>query len=142
MTPRRPLGAYVGGVAAVWLMRQAEPRISGAIRHYRESGQPDVARALRDTYADLCAAAEQHWAALDAEAATAAGNSVTPSEDVEPRLVSAVDCRTAAAALDVSERRVRQLLASGLLAGRKVGGRWLADPQDVARYARDRKDAA
>lgn len=42
--------------------------------------------------------------------------------------------REAADALGVSPQRVRELLAAGRLAGHKVGGRWLVEPQTQPRH--------
>jgi hypothetical protein len=43
---------------------------------------------------------------------------------------------TAAGRLGLDERRVRALIAKGLLDAERVGGRWLVDPSSVARRAR------
>lgn len=46
----------------------------------------------------------------------------------------------AAAVLDRSARRVRQMLAGGELLGVRVAGRWLVDAADLAAVARRRQD--
>lgn len=43
-----------------------------------------------------------------------------------------ITLRTAAAALGVSVRRVRQLIAEGVLPAQKVGRDWLIRPEDMA----------
>lgn len=139
MTGRRPLGAHVSGPAALYVLRRIESDVPGSVAHFRATGQPDVASALAALYGDIREAARQYVASLDGDTATAGGNAVTPNPPSPAGFKSVVDCQQAAAALGVSERRVRQLLAGGLLAGRKVGGRWLADAEDVTRLARDRR---
>ena len=47
----------------------------------------------------------------------------------------------AAARLGVSEPRVRQLLASGDLAGRRLGRSWLVSDESVARLQHNRRSA-
>jgi hypothetical protein len=46
-------------------------------------------------------------------------------------LVEWVPVNAAAAALQVSERRVRQLIGAGLLRGRRVGHVWVVHPDDI-----------
>lgn len=142
MTGRRPLGANVGGVAAVWVLRRVEPDIAASVRHFRSIGRDDVARELVATFADLREAARQ-W--QESEGATGAGSpEVPPGEGgaVSGVPAVAVGCGTAARALNVSGRRVRQLLAAGALTGTKRDdGTWAIDPTDLARVAADRRTA-
>lgn len=142
MTGRRPLGASVGGVAAVWVLRRVEPDIAASVRHFRSIGRDDVARELVATFADLREAARQ-W--QESEGATGAGSpEVPPGEGgaVSGVPAVAVGCGTAARALNVSGRRVRQLLAAGALTGTKRDdGTWAIDPTDLARVAADRRTA-
>lgn len=144
MTGRRALGAHVSGPAAVWLLRYVgEANVRRSIANFRANGRPDVARDLEAAYLDLREAARQWLAARDDDGtSTELGTSVVPGPEPEAPLNVAMDCPGAAAALGVSERRVRQLVAGGLLAGRKVGGTWLIDRDDVARAAADRRTSA
>lgn len=140
MTGRRPLGAYVSGVAALYVLRRVEGDVPGSVAHFRATGQPDVAAALVALHGDLREAARQYIASRDGDpAATDSGSPVAASAADAGTFNQAVDCQAAAAELGVSDRYVRQLLAEGTLAGRKVGGRWLADAEDVTRLARDRR---
>ena len=144
MTGRRALGAHVSGPAAVWLLRYVgEANVRRSIANFRATGHEDVARDLEAAYLDLHEAARQWLAARNDDGTTTElGTSVVPGPEPEAPLNVAMDCPGAAAALGVSERRVRQLVAGGLLAGRKVGGTWLIDRDDVARAAADRRTSA
>src|SRR5690606_28699325 len=102
------------------------------------NGQGDVARDLEAAYLDLREAGRQWLATRDDGAGTELGSTPAPTPDTAATF-EWVDCPGAAAALGVSERRVRQLVADGLLAGPKVGGTWLIHRNDVAREAADRR---
>lgn len=60
----------------------------------------------------------------------------SPSEPAAP-LPHEISVCAAAAVLQVSDRRVRQLLAAGDLDGRKDGWSWLVDRSSVELYRRD-----
>jgi len=49
-----------------------------------------------------------------------------------------VDVKTAAAELGLTDRRVRQLAASGRIAGHRAGAVWCLSLADVRRFANDR----
>lgn len=139
MTGRRPLDAHVSGPAAVWVLRRLDlADVRRSIASFRATGRADLAAALEDAYLDLHEAGRQWLASRDEGATTDLGSPVTPREDDDASF-KWVDCPGAAAELGVSERRARQLVAGGLLTGRKVGGKWLIDRDDVARLAGDRR---
>lgn len=141
MTPvRRPLGAHVPGAAAAWLLRRVdEEAVRRDVAQFKALGREDIAESLAAAFLDLREAAKQHIEAQGSRASgTESGSSPLPRTDGDAPF-EWVDCPGAAVALGVSERRVRQLLAGGQLAGRKTAGRWLADRDDVARMADDRR---
>jgi len=123
----------------VWLLRYVSTAdVRRSVAFFRASGQADVAAALEAAYLDLHEAGKQWIAARGDASATEVGSPAAVPPDAEAPFMW-VDCPGAAAALGVSERRVRQLVAGGLLTGRKVGGKWLIDRDDVARLAGDRR---
>lgn len=134
------LGAHVAGPAAVWALRHLEDKADDAARHFRSIRRPDVADSIERAVAELRAASAAWW---DSENAVSGGGSaeVPPGEVVPGSPVAQVDCPTAVAAhaLALTERRVRQLLADGRLDGRKVGGRWFVDADDLERLRTDRR---
>jgi len=130
------LGAHVAGPAAVWAFRHLEGKAEDSARYYRGIGRPDVAAAIERAVAELREAGR----AWQDAAVSGGGSAEVPPGEVVPGSVSAVvDTPTAAAALALSERRVRQLLAAGLLDGQKVGGRWVVDVDDLQRVRTDRR---
>lgn len=143
MTGRRPLGANVAGVAAVWVLRRLEPDIAASVRHFRAIGREDVAAELVATFADVREAARQWQESRGASDVGSAEGAPVDRGPVSDQLAVAVGCETAARALNVSGRRVRQLLATGALTGRKRDdGTWAIDPHDLARVAADRRISA
>jgi excisionase family DNA binding protein len=134
----RPLGASVRGFAAWQIsllldkplrMRIAElecqPRVDG--RYMQE---------LREAFTDLRLAGQQwaewHRAIFADESAEAAVTEIGTDSSQHDEMITPEE---ASVLLDVSPSRVRQLLRSGELPGRRVGGRWLIDCSDVVAYA-------
>ncbi|MGO1600622.1 MAG: hypothetical protein ACTHX0_13440 [Brachybacterium sp.] len=149
---RRPLGAYLDGYAAAWVWAMVRDRVDDSIRGYTERGRPDIAASIRNGVADLRESEQQRLEAVDrpipADLGTAevlAGLDSTESEPLGPPsgFHSEVDVRAAAAALEVGERRVRQLLSAGDLTGRQDRtGRWSVDADDLDRLVADRRITA
>lgn len=143
---RRPLGANVSGLAAALIVNRIEDSFERTIRDYYAAGHVDLSRQLGVTLADLREAARQHRACTASEpgnAETVDPVSTAGSESVvapPSAPASWVDVRAAAEALDVTERRARQLLVAGTLAGRRDRtGRWSVDKDDLHRLVADRK---
>ncbi len=82
-------------------------------------------------------------AALAFQRASAGGSAVVPAVDhvADSGVTDWVTSVEAARMIGVSERRVRQLLADGRLAGRLAGGRWQVDVVSVGAL-RDVRGAA
>ncbi len=99
-----------------------------AVRRARDRGE-SVDPALL-ALVEQVAVVARAWRAATSEN----GIPVLPAVDLDDS--TADDGLTAAEAarrLNVSERRVRQLATAGKLAGRKFGGAWRFDGDDVAR---------
>lgn len=148
---RRPLGAYLDGYAAAWVWAMVRDRVDDSIRGYTERGRPDIAASIRNGVADLREAEQQRLESRDESPALAYGSaegeepsSPAVSEPLGPPsgFHSEVDSHEAAAALNVSPSRVRQLLRTGELAGRQVAGRWSVDADDLDRLVADRRITA
>lgn len=116
MTGRRALGAHVPGPAVMWLLRYVgEANVRGSIAIFRVTGSEDVARDLEAAYLDLREAARQWLATRDDVAGTELGSAVALATDPEAKF-EGVDWPRVSCRAGVSERRVRQLVAGGLLA--------------------------
>lgn len=139
---RRPLGAYVTGYPAVLIVHQLGESLEQSIRAHHAAGRLELARDLAVTLADLREAAAQHRAATEAGSAEAApAPEHAPSEVPAPSggFLMEVDVRAAAERLGVTERRVRQLLGTGALAGAQDRtGRWSVDVDDLHRLEAER----
>lgn len=139
------LGAHVRGAATVWILRRIERDVNDAIRYYRLNNRPDVAEQIADAAAQLRAVAAA-WKA--AEAATSPRGSaelpplVDPEESETPDAgVLLLDTAVVAGLLDVTPRRVRQLIEDGSLVGQKKAGRWLVTRRSaIAWYTRQEID--
>jgi excisionase family DNA binding protein len=140
---RPPLGAYVRGFAA-WqfaliLREPLRQRIAELERSARV--HPDYVRQLKAAYAELVEAGEQ-WqerrvsAGESTEAAvTEIGSSSERHEEITPE--------EAAVLIGRSPARVRQLLRSGVLPGRRIGRNWLVERAAVEAYVgTPRRDVA
>jgi len=134
--PRRRralLGACVRGGAAAWLLSLAAPEAEGMAAALRGTGRGDVARDVERAVLELRAVAEA-WRDAERDDPSGPGSAELPAGGGVPgSAAGVVDTPAAAAALDVSERRVRQLLAAGTLKGARVGGRWVVDRADLER---------
>ncbi len=139
---RRPLGAYVTGYPAVLIVHQLGESLERSIRAHHAAGRLELARDLAVTLADLREAATQHRAATEGGSAEAAPVSERAPSDVPAPsggFLMEVDVRAAAERLDVTERRVRQLLGTGELAGQKDrAGRWSVNVDDLHRLTAER----
>jgi excisionase family DNA binding protein len=143
VTTGRPLlGAHVSGPAALWLLRRAEDggQAADAVRHFQSIGRPDIAANIAAAVDQLREAARL-WEQRRDETASADGNAETATTEAAPEsdLLGGMPTAGAATLLGVTERRVRQLLDGGLLAGRKVGRQWLVDRDSIETYRTDRR---
>lgn len=135
----RALGANVSGSAAVWVLRRIEPDIAASVRHFRAIGREDIARELAATFADVREAARQYRESLDVSDPGTPEVAPPPDRACSDHVAMAVGTAAAAGALNCTDRRVRQLLTAGALAGHKLpGGAWAINPQDLERLQRDR----
>lgn len=127
------LGANVRGAAALWIVRRTAKDASDSIRHFRAIGRLDVVEQLEDAMAQLRVVAKLWSAAEGLSSASGSAEVPTNAEPAESRVSEDALLGTAEAAgrLDVSERRVRQLLEDESLAGRKKSGRWLVEPDSL-----------
>lgn len=140
--PRRPfLAAPVSGFPAVFLA--ALLRSHGPAQLARLQAEVDAGR-MHPAYAqqvrEACAAVDQaarEWQAwrtsVDGSAEPLVTEAAAPSEEITTR--------EAADMLRISDRRVRQLLADGRLAGEQTGREWRVSRASVALYSAVR-DAA
>lgn len=141
---RRALAATVRGPAAVWLYNLASDRAADSIRHFMSTGEEETAREIGAALAELREAATQ------LRDASGRGTTEVSSRPIPRGSTSnldgfhvGLDVRGAAAALDLGERRVRQLLTAGALRGTQDRtGRWSVDPDDVDRLRADREATA
>lgn len=139
---RRPLGAYVTGYSAALIFRMLERPLMQSIRAHHAAGRLELAGDLAVTLADLREADAQYRATTEAGSAEAApAPEHAPSEVPAPSggFLMEVDVRVAAERLGVTERRVRQLLGTGELAGQQDRtGRWSVNVDDLHRLAAER----
>ncbi|PTU55375.1 hypothetical protein DBB34_14560 [Sphaerisporangium cinnabarinum] len=141
MSARAPLlGAHVRGAATLWILRRIERDVNDAIRHYRLNNRPDVAEQIADAAAQLRAVAAA-WKSAETAASPRGSAELPPLVDPEESDTpdAGVLLGTAAVAefLDVTPRRVRQLLDDGSLVGQKKAGRWLVTRRSaIAWYTR------
>jgi excisionase family DNA binding protein len=140
--PRRPrLAAPIAGFGAHWFAILL--RAHGPEHLARLQAEVDAGRLHPRYLAD----AQQAWAAVDQAADDWLTWRASVGGSAEPRLAEAaapsevISTREAADMLRVTERRVRQLLAEGRLAGEQRGRVWLVERASVALYATVR-DAA
>ncbi|WP_326583333.1 helix-turn-helix domain-containing protein [Streptomyces sp. NBC_00481] len=126
-------GALVDGVTAHVLDKVlASPNVAEVLcslppwmRAEVEAGRRAIRRAARE-YEQLAVAAVE-------------GSAETEVPDVGAPLGHEITTCEAAALLDVTERRVRQLAAGGM--GQRRGGRWVLDRSAVLAYAERRRAA-
>lgn len=141
MTPGRPLlGARVRGCAAAALTVVLDERLA-QVEILAAAGRvttQDLAET-RDAFAEIREAARE-WvtARVSAGGSVSAGQTEMPAPSKHEIEIST---ERAADMLRLTPRRVRQLLAAGLLEGRRVGPTWLVSRQSVLLY-RDLRSAA
>lgn len=134
---RAPLGAFVPGAGAAWILSQlAAVDVEKHTAGFRRIGRPDVASGIEQGLAQLREAARQWQERTPSDGGSA---EVPPGETVRGSASAMVDTATAAASLGVGQRRVRQLLTAEVLAGRRVAGRWVVDSGDLARMVAERR---
>jgi excisionase family DNA binding protein len=136
VTGRPPLLSACVGVFAAWqmglLLREPLGRRIGELER---SGRvhPAYVRQLRAAYGEIVAAGElwlERRVSVDGNAeavVTEIGAASSQHVEITPEEASVL--------LDVSPSRVRQLLRSGVLHGRRVGRCWLAQRAAVVAYA-------
>ncbi len=140
MSRRALLGAHVQGPAAAWLSaRIHESDVAASVAHFRGVGRADVAVSIESAVAQIREAARAYDAWRGAGVSGGGSAEVPLSGRGAGSSRGVVDTSTAAAALGVTERRVRQLLEAELLDGRKAGGRWVVDGEDLERLCEDRR---
>lgn len=127
---QEPLGVVsleaVRQLAGILPSGMARAVVDAAVRELgrrarRDGGAPAMAHGLRDVLA-----------ALDAAGIADTGS---PSGTMGPSLVTVAE---AAETAGVSERRVRQLAASGRLRSRRYGRQWLIELSSAEEYRRER----
>ncbi|MDT3724893.1 helix-turn-helix domain-containing protein [Streptomyces sp. DSM 41972] len=122
--------AVVEGAAAHIL---AELLATPGVRRYLRARPATLQRELEQTVAAIRRAAVAYEAGL-VSAASANGSAETPAAEIVQPFDREITTGEAAALLELTERRVRQLAASGM--GRRAGGRWLLDRTAVEEYRR------
>jgi hypothetical protein len=127
------LSAPVTGFTAFLVAPMLERRIEEVARRGRVD--PGLLAEVRATAA-LVRLASEEW---QARRIAADGNAEMGSAAIGPPLGhDEIDTVEAGAMLSLTARRVRQLIASGQLEGRHVGGRWLVSREscDLLRETR------
>jgi excisionase family DNA binding protein len=130
VTPARPLAAPVRGFSALVIVGELRESLPTRLEGLAASGgvHPGYLRELRETWGDLCEAAEQ-WKAW--KLAQAGDGSAEPQNVADLSCSTSMTAGEASTVLEVSSSRVRQLLRAGVLEGRRVRGRWLVDRASV-----------
>jgi len=145
---RRPLlGAHIPALAAVWVLRRLNAAdVEDSLRHLRSTGQGAAAEQVAYGIGQLREAARQWEQRNRDDGVSVDGSAEAAVAEIAPRSgmrhgdssAAVVSTGAAAGMLDVSERRVRQLLAGGLLAGQRIGRQWLVERDSVEAYKADR----
>lgn len=121
----QPYNAAVGGFAAAALVAMLGDRVQAELRRLAARGvHSSRIEALARCWASLLRARDE-WVTAEA-AATAAPTAATLAGCGQE-----LSTASAAAALGVTDNRVRQMCRSGQLAGRRVRGRWHVDAAAV-----------
>lgn len=138
MTTRPMLGARVRGCAAAVLVRVLDERLA----HVETLAAAGVVTAqdLTDTREAFAEIREAGQAWVEWRAAANGSAEALPAETA-PRSMHEICSDEAAEMLGVSSRRVRQLLAAGLLEGRLAGRTWLVSRPSVL-LCREMRSAA
>jgi hypothetical protein len=138
MTDRAWLVAPISGLAAQAFRLLLEPTLAAALERWQRGGlSPAGAAEIRAAFAVLVVAADEHLgrrACADASAQVVVAQ--VPAGSAEISTAAAADM------LGVSPQRVRQLLAAGVLDGRRVGSVWMIARESVAGYGLARGEAA
>lgn len=134
----RPAAA-VSGFAAWYLANVLTGQLAQALE--RHTGQIDPGRLaeVRETWALIKRMGDDY--AAEQQRITADGSAAMRSVEAAPRSAHEITTDQAAGMLGLTPRRVRQLLAAGLLDGRLAGRTWLVRRQSVLLY-RDLRSAA
>jgi len=146
--PPPRLAAPVRGFAAwalILLVDRYGPEQMVALQRHAERGRLDPAylTELQGSWAAIREAA-QHWLAWERQSRPAgdgpssAAETVPPPGSVSQAPAAEIDTETAAKMLDVSSSRIRQIIRSGKIAGRKVGRVWLVSVASVKAYLEER----
>ncbi|MFE6849116.1 helix-turn-helix domain-containing protein [Streptomyces sp. NPDC057686] len=127
-------------VAALDLL---EAYVRGVLpRGMRPPGRlPPVAVAVRSAARTAAQAAAQQtqYVAANAAASTAAPKLLTPAQ-IPAQSSQEITTEQAATIAGITESRVRQLAAAGIIAGRKTDRNvWRLDPADVRAYRNERR---
>lgn len=132
------LDAHITGPAAAWLVRRPEidTQAADAVRYYLSIGRPELARAISAAMAQLRECSRAWLDEQETAAPSVAGSAETAEPETAPRSDRVLLLTPAAAAqlLNVTSRRVRQLLVDGSLAGTRMAGRWLVDRESVEEF--------
>ncbi|MEV4511383.1 helix-turn-helix domain-containing protein [Dactylosporangium sp. NPDC049525] len=124
-----PVGGFAAFVFALVLDEHMPTRLT-RLADRVERGQLHQSRIgeVREMWANVRAAAED-W--KQNQAASAGGSREARPAEMRPDLTQEIDTATAARLLHVTESRVRQLVRSGEVAARKVGGVWLVSRSEI-----------
>ncbi|MGI5236482.1 helix-turn-helix domain-containing protein [Dactylosporangium sp. CA-139066] len=125
------MGGFSAFVISVLLAKHLPAELVSLGRKVEE-GRLDPAQlvAVRQTWAQVIAAAEM-W---KARRASADGSTEVLAAEMPAGSDPWIDTAVAADLLGVSTSRVRQLLRSGALAGRRAGGVWWVHRADCESY--------
>jgi excisionase family DNA binding protein len=102
---------------------------------------PDNAAELRAAYEELDRVGRE-WMSWQRPISVAALAAVPATEMARDSVGDMITTEIASQMLRLSDSRIRQLLRSGELPGRKVGRRWLVKRSAVAAYAGSSRKAA
>lgn len=140
MTARRPLlAAPVSGFPAVFLAALLRAHGAEYLRRLEASMRlhPDYVAQVRQVWRAIDQA-EEEWLTW---CASADGNTEVPVTEAGPSSTW-ITTREAAEMLDVSERRVRQLLDEGRVSGVRAGRAWQVDRASVELHGAGERGAA
>mgnify|MGYP000995842643 CR=1 FL=1 len=130
MTPRSPVFRISGVTVPPWMCGALARVLDAALREQQRAGAVGL-----DPWRALVEALRSEAAASDVGRTEVVGSEIVAGSVAADE----VGVDEAATRLQITPRRVRQLLAEDRLGGRKAAGRWLVDPGSIHELAKERE---